>query len=395
MSSPIRLAVVCDFPEEDWPSMDLVGAMILSHLGRDFADQIHPTRVCPPFRHRLARRPIADRLGSARNADRLLNRFWDYPRALARQAARDSFDLYHIVDHSYAQLVHAIPPERAVVTCHDLDTFRCLLEPQLEPRPRWFRAMAQRILDGLCRAAAIVCDSEATRAGLLRHALVPADRLHVVFLGTHPECSPDAHPEADAEAARHLGPLDLDAAPEILHVGSTIPRKRLDVVLATFAAIQKAKPGARLVRVGGALTPAQREQAAALGIVDAIATLPFLSRSTLAAVYRRAALVLLPSEAEGFGLPVAEALACGAPLLASDLTVLREVGGDAAVYCPVADLPAWCEAAFALLGDRRCHSPAWQSRRAAGIERARRFTWSSHVQQLAVIYRQVLGGKKE
>src|SRR5262249_38425605 len=128
MSSPIRLAVVCDFPEEGWPSMDLVGEMILTHLGRNLAGQVKATRFCPPFRTRLTRWPMARRLGQARNADRLLNRFWDYPRALKQ--TRDGFDLYHVVDHSYAQLVHAIPAERAVVTCHDLDTFRCLLEPE-------------------------------------------------------------------------------------------------------------------------------------------------------------------------------------------------------------------------------------------------------------------------
>ena len=76
-------------------------------------------------------------------------------------------------------------------------------------------------------------------------------------------------------------------------------------------------------------------QARSLGLADAILTLPYFDprshrdRATLAAIYRRASLVLVPSEAEGFGLPVAEALACGVPLLASDIPVLREVGGDA------------------------------------------------------------------
>ena len=64
--------------------------------------------------------------------------------------------------------------------------------------------------------------------------------------------------------------------------------------------------------------------------LDAIVVLPFVDRATLAAVYRRAALALLPSEREGFGLPLVEALACGTPVVASDIPVLREVGGDAA-----------------------------------------------------------------
>jgi glycosyltransferase involved in cell wall biosynthesis len=386
--NPTRLAVVCDYAEEGWPSMDLVGEMILAHLGRGHAGQVVATRVCPPYRHRLALWPGARRLGLARNADRVLNRFWDYPRALKPRVRRGEFDLFHVVDHSYAQLVHAIPAGRAIVTCHDLDTFRCLLEPDREPRPRWFRALARRTLAGLRAAAAVVCDSHATRDALLAHGLLPASRLRVVYPGTHPECTIDPDPAADAEAARLLGPAHPGGPPDVLHVGSTIPRKRIDVLLSTFAAIRRAHPGARLIRAGGALTPDQERQAGDFGVLDAVVTLPFCSRATLAAVYRRASLVLMPSEAEGFGLPVAEALACGAPLLASDLTVLREVGGDAPVYRPVADLPAWSEAALSLLAERQ--DAAWHGRRDRGIARARRFDWTHHAAQLAELYREVI-----
>jgi len=77
------------------------------------------------------------------NADRLLNRFWDYPRWL-RPRVRD-FDLFHLVDQSYSQLVHELPAHRTVVTCHDLDTFRSVFEPDKEPRSMVFRAMSRRI----------------------------------------------------------------------------------------------------------------------------------------------------------------------------------------------------------------------------------------------------------
>ena len=128
---PPRVAIIADYPEEVWPSMDLVAEMILTHLRRDHAGEIDAVRICPPYRHRLGRLP---RLG--RNADRVLNRYHDYPRYLSKLIHRESFDVYHIIDHSYAQLVHVLPADRTVVTCHDLDAFRCLLRPELEPRPR-------------------------------------------------------------------------------------------------------------------------------------------------------------------------------------------------------------------------------------------------------------------
>lgn len=376
-----RVAVVCDYPEEGWPSMDYVGEMILAHLEARHGGEFRTTRVRPPFHHRLTRWPVVGRARSARNADRLVNRFWDYPRAMRRI---DAFDIYQLIDHSYSHLVHALPRGRAIVTCHDLDTFRCLVQPEREPRPFWFRAMARRILSGLRKAAAVACVSEATRDGLHAHGLVPADRLHVVPNGVDSACTPDADPAADAEAARLLGPR---AVPELLHVGSTIPRKRIDVLLAVFAEVRRRVPDARLVQVGGAFTADQARQANALGVADALVTLSFLDRATLAAVYRRASLVLLPSESEGFGLPVIEALACGTPVLASDVPALREVGGDVARYCPMGDVAAWTKAVLGILAEP---PQSAEARRASGLAHAHLYSWSNHADRLAEIYREVL-----
>jgi glycosyltransferase involved in cell wall biosynthesis len=143
-----------------------------------------------------------------------------------------------------------------------------------------------------------------------------------------------------------------------------------------------------LIKVGGGFTPGQSARARELGVDDAIRVLPFLTdRRTLASLYRRAALVLQPSEAEGFGLPLAEAMACGAPLLVSDIPVLREVAGEAAVYRPVGDVAAWAGAALAMLADRAGRSDAWRSRRDAGLARSALFGWDAHVARLVAIYR--------
>ena len=215
----------------------------------------------------------------------------------------------------------------------------------------------------------------------------------MIYLGRHPECSPEANPEADAEADRLLGPKVHDAPPDLLHVGSNIARKRGDVLLDVFAGVRKTYPGARLIKVGGALPPDLAKRAADLGIADAIVVLPFFNpqsskdRAALAAVYRRADLVLQPSEAEGFGLPMAEALACGVPLLASDIAVLREVGGEGAVYRPVGDVPAWIKAACEILHASKARSPEITQRRQAGFERAAVYSWTNHTAQLVQIYR--------
>lgn len=384
MSLP-RLAVICDYREENWPSMDLVADMLLQNLRQEHAEIIDATRLAPLMRRRFTRSSFEN--GQRFKADRLLNRFWDYPRFLNRHRAE--FDLFHVVDHSYAHLVHKLPAERTVVTCHDVDAFRCLFEDKAERRSLLFRSMTKQIMSGLGKAARVTCVSNATRDELLAHELVAPERTVVIPNGVHPSCSPETDPLADAEATRLLGQADADTV-EILHVGSNITRKRIDVLLKVFAAVRKEFPDARLIRVGGRLTSEQTKLAEQLGIAGAITVLPHLERNVLAAIYRRASLLLQPSEREGFGLPVVEALACGTPVVATDLAVLREVGGEAAVYCAVGDLTSWAESVTGLLAERSRESEQYRKRRTAAIAQAAKFSWAEHARQMVTLYQEVL-----
>ena len=383
--SPRQVALLADLREESWPSMDLVADMLAAHLPLHAAPDLQIHSLCPAMRRRFSGGRASPN-GPAWMADRLLNRFHDYPRFLRSQ--RVGFALFHLADHSYSQLVHELPAERTVVTCHDLDTFRCLWEPGHGGRGRLFRAMTHRILTGMQKAAHVCCDSEATRDELLARALLPPERTSVVRLGLRPELTASATPATEAQVDALLAE---EPGVDLLHVGSTIPRKRIDVLLKTFAHVRReVEPRARLLRVGGGFTPAQQVDAERLGVSTSIRVLPFLSPAELASVYRRATLVLVPSEAEGFGLPVVEALAGGTPVVASDLPVLREIGGDAAVYAPVGDVVAWTGTIAALLGERRDAPVAWQARRDACHRRGNMFSWDETARRTVEIYRRVL-----
>lgn len=379
---PLRVAIVADYAEEGWPSMDLVADMLFAHLQRRHAATIAPTLVRPRMPRRFGR---LVRDGRLRTIDRIVARQWDYPRAL--RPLRNSFDVFHIVDHTYAHLTCELPADRTVVTCHDVDAFRSVLQPGDEPRSAPYRWMAGRILNGLRGAARVACVSEATRDALQSSAGLPPSRLVVIPNGADSGGFADADFEADHEAAQILGPR---SRLELLHVGSTIPRKRIDVLLDVVAAVRSARPGARLIRVGGPFTAEQRVHARTLGITDAIAVLPFLDRVTLAAVYRRAALALLPSEREGFGLPIVEALACGTPVVASDIPVLREVGADAVTFAPVADVQAWRDTILRLLEERDRDPDGWAERKTRGVARAADFSWSRHADEVAELYRSIV-----
>src|SRR5207248_5412662 len=106
-----------------------------------------------------------------------------------------------------------------------------------DPRPRWFRAMARRILEGMQKARVVFHATLAVREEILRHGLIdPARLVHAPF---------GAAPEFTSE------PRERSGVPFLLHVGSCIPRKRIDVLLDVFAEVRAQHPNLRLLKVGG------------------------------------------------------------------------------------------------------------------------------------------------
>lgn len=367
--------------------MDTVGQMLLHHLQQEHANVVSVSRICPPLHRRVTRLPALRSRYTAFNADRFLNRYYDYPHVLREH--KDRFDLFHIVDHSYAHLVSSLAPRPTVVACHDLEVFRCLLEPERAQRSVLWQAVARHILHGLRQATRVICGSRTIRDEILVHGLIPPERVAVVPYGVHPACSSVSDPHADCAAAQLLGPVSSDTI-EILHVGSTIARKRIDVLLQVFAALRRKFPHARLVRVGGPFTPEQRALIAQLDVSASVVVLPFLTPPVLAAVYRRAAVLLLTSAREGFGLPMIEAMACGTPVIASDLPVLREVGGKAATYCPVADISTWSATVTQCLHERQDHPEGWAGHQAAAIAQAAPYRWTVSAHALVSVYHELL-----
>jgi len=361
--------------------MDLFGDMLYRSIHTGFTPEFQVEQLLPALRPRFSKLPKAGLAGVRWNADRLVNRFHDYPRWLRSEAGR--FDLFHIVDHSYSQLALELPSERTVVTCHDLDTFRSVLDPAAEPRPYWFRAMTRKVLRGFLRAAQVICPSASTRDQLLAHRLFPSNRVTVIAPGVDPVFFEPSSIPID----RILGE---NVQPYVLHVGSNIRRKRIDVLLRVFARIASRFPQLRLVRVGGPLTEEMSRLARELGVSARIVHAPHLGKAELAAVYSHASVLLQTSDAEGFGLPVIEAMACGCPVIASDIAPLREAGGEAATFCAVGNEAEWSETLVRLLEQQQASPALWEGLRNEARRHAARFTWEENARQTVAVYRQVL-----
>ena len=230
-----------------------------------------------------------------------------YGRGLGVAARRAAADVVHCPTFRGPLRWPGLP---VVVTVHDLAVLR-----SPEWFPRWSRAYGARAVPRVVRAAdRVICVSQATAddvAGLG----VPASRLRVVPNGV------------DAVFAEDAGPAPA-GAPYLLAVATPEPRKNLARLVAAFRLLRAQGRAERLLVVGGGgwgrVSVEQRDGVERLGRVG---------DRRLRDLYAHAACTVYPSLWEGYGLVAAEALATGCRLACSDLPALREVAGDAAVYC--------------------------------------------------------------
>jgi len=252
-----------------------------------------------------------------------------------------------------AHFQHALPlgyRGRSVVTIHDLSFEREPGTMGLLDRLT-FKTFVPRAAR---RASAVLTVSERTRRDLLDLYGIPAEKITVTHNGVDPSFTPGG-----------------SHAAHVLFVGAIQRRKN---PLAALAAAQAV--GLPLMVVG----PEKEPQLALELRAGGAQLLGYVERDVLAGLYRDAALLVLPSRFEGFGLPVLEAMACGTPVVAADEPALREVGGEAAIY---ADGDDFAGAAVRALADHERLS-------AAGVERATHFSWAEAARRTAAVYREVI-----
>lgn len=218
------------------------------------------------------------------------------------------------------------------------------------------------------RADVVVVVSDHTRRELVALTDVDPARIHVVPNPVHPRYGAAGDPAADAAVAADLGL----ARPFILFVSTIEPRKNVATLLGAFRRLLDDGADVDLVLAGadGWHSEAVYTTARDLDLGGRARFLGFVPDDTLAALYRRAAVLAHPAHDEGFGFTPAEAMAAGTPVVVSDAGSLPEVVGDAGLRVPPADAAAWATVLARVLGD-----PALAGRlRAAGRARAVRFT---------------------
>jgi glycosyltransferase involved in cell wall biosynthesis len=271
---------------------------------------------------------------------------------------------------------YTVPPGlgcASVVTFHD-PTFFTL--PQLHERTKvlYFTRAARA---GIARAARVIAVSSYARRGAIDHAGAEEEKVEVVFEGVdagryHPAAGGDAFP----------------FEPYILFVGTIEPRKDVPTLLAAYQGLVQSGFSHHLVLAGppawGAAEVAAGIEGMRSGTVHQLAYVPEEQKIEL---YRRASVFVYPSIAEGFGLPVLEAMACGAPVVTTSGSAPEEIAADAALLVPPRSPEALREAIARALTDE---SLVADLRRRA-IARAQTFTWARTAEATLEVYRRAAG----
>jgi glycosyltransferase involved in cell wall biosynthesis len=252
----------------------------------------------------------------------------------------------HICDQANAVYIPRLHGKSHVVTCHDMLAIRAAQGEIPESPTGWTGRIFQRwILGSLRRAQYVICVSEQTERELQRITQLPQSRLAVVPNALNYPYRPMPVGEANA----HLRALALaDGQPFFVHVGGNQWYKNRLGAVRIFAELAPLPRYERhvLVMAGKPWTDELRELVVKLGMRDRVLERVEVSNEQLRALYSSAEALLFPSLAEGFGWPIAEAQACGCPVVTTDKAPMTDVGGDAAIYIDPAD-PAGAAAAVA------------------------------------------------
>ncbi|HLJ83705.1 MAG TPA: glycosyltransferase family 1 protein [Candidatus Eremiobacteraceae bacterium] len=307
---------------------------IVDSWQRNAADRVTPTLIIPEWPAWLHAAPYRAQLPSGR-----------LPIAHRNAARPGRFDVAWFPWNGMSWTTDLV----SVATLHDASLFE--LPPSDAAAAKRERAP---FLLAAERARRVITDSEYSKAELERHIRLPAANIDVVHLGVDPHLT--AKPALFDGVRRYL-----------LFVGEPEPRKGLDLFLAAAKQLpDSSQDGLAIVLVGRGTAmlddASRRPRVIGLGPV---------SDERVASLYAGAAAVVYPSSYEGFGLPVLEAMAAGAPVIASDASAIPEAGGDAALYFRSGDEQQLTGAINLVLSDPMKQADL----RERGLRRAATMTW--------------------
>jgi len=265
-----------------------------------------------------------------------------------------------------------------VVTIHDLSWIRY---PETHPKQRV--AIMNRILPlALDKVQHVITDSEFIRGEVISEFGMSADRVTTTLLAPRSMFKPRDQVACSATLFKH----SLQHRSYFLVVGTLEPRKNVETAVRAHASLPEAvRRQVPLVLVGmrGWLTSRLESELKAPVERAEVRPLGFVTDDELADLYSAATALVYPSLYEGFGLPPLEAMACGTPVIVSNVSSLPEVGGSAAVMHDPMDTDALKAAMKRLIEDKQF----WLKKAAASLKQAALFSWEKCAAETIAVYR--------
>jgi len=301
-------------------------------------------------------------------------RLWTHLR-LAWEVSRHPPDVLFVPAH----VLPMVCPVPAVVTVHDLGY---LHYPETHRRlDRWYLDWTTRRHAHL--AACVVADSGATRSDLIRHYQADPDRIVTVYPGHNMLLTRVDDPQAIAAVKMRYG-IEGDY---LLYLGTLQPRKNLIRLVEAFARLRPLAVDLRLVLAGkkGWLYDDLFPRVEALGLKGRVVFTGYVADDDKAPLLSGALALAYPSLYEGFGMPVLEAMACGIPVLTSNISSLPEVAGAAALLVDPLDVDAIADAMSRLINDVDLRNALVEK----GYAQIRQFSWTKAAHEVLQVLESV------
>jgi glycosyltransferase involved in cell wall biosynthesis len=279
-----------------------------------------------------------------------------------------------------------------VVTIHDMAN----LFFEEERSKFWMHLRRFRFHRGLARASRVIAVSDATRRDVEVHMRIPPDRVRRVYNAPDPGFLQPAHPAGSEEHQRIMERYQI-GYPFLLYAGNIRPHKNVPRLIEAFAVVREQLANhpvykdLRLVIIGDTISqyPAVRQTVIKGRVEQMVRFLGFVPFETLRCFYESAAAFVFPSRYEGFGLPPLEAMACGTPVVTSNVSSLPEVVGDAAVLVNPMNVFDIARGIRETLLDDNLRNEMIRR----GREQAARFSWERTARQVLDLYQEAAGSE--
>ena len=283
------------------------------------------------------------------------------------------YDIYH---QMWASTDPAVPSRKLIVSMYDTVALHW---PQEEG------ALFPQVKRLLTRAAAVMTLSEYSKSQIVQEFGVAAERVHVTYAGCEARYN-NEYSNQQIEATLRAQNI---ATPYFFYIGGHSPRKNLLRLVKAFAQAKRdANLPHKLVMAGTLKNARDDIKAAVESAGDAIQILGYVPDEIVPHLYRGATALTFPSLFEGFGLPVVEAMACGTPVITSNVTSLPEVAGDAALMVNPTEESDIARAIVEIANE---DDASRQARIARGLKQSQQFSWHKCAQAHSDVYDEVAG----